>query len=134
MLEGLTQYAAQRNCAAAEVDTSVNRAVEFLLENRLFYDSPDSRFRRLTYPHRYRYDLLRALTFFARSEIPYDARMLPALGWLDSKRLQDGYWPLEYAHPGNVHFELEPVGEPSRFITLHALMIESYFSRAVSRA
>lgn len=133
VLEGLMQYAAARDQKPAGIDASVMRAIEFLLKNRLFVSDDDRRFRRLTYPHRYRYDLLRALSFFAKYRIPYDERMRPALEWLQKKQAQDGRWPLEYAHPGNVHFSLESVGEPSRFVTLHALIIESYFSRAVSR-
>jgi hypothetical protein len=135
VLEGMMQYAELRGASAAGgIGAAVRRAVEYLLENNLFCDDSDRRFRRLTYPHRYRYDLLRALVFFERFQLPYDSRMCAALDWLAEKRGRDGRWPLEYAHPGNVHFELEPLGEPSRLITLKALAIETYFSRAVERA
>lgn len=133
VLEGLLQYAAVRENPPVEIGPAAGRAVEFLLENRLFFGDSDRRFRKLVYPHRYRYDLLRALAFFAKYQMPHDARMNAALDWLAGKRAKDGLWPLEYAHPGNVHFELEPVGGPSRLITLKALTVESYFSRVKPR-
>jgi len=99
-----------------------------LLSNRLFIDHCDKRFRKLSYPYRYRYDLLRALEYFARHQVPFDIRMQPAIDWLQGKRQKTGVWHLENQHPGNVHFPLEEVGKPSRFITLKALYILRYFS------
>jgi hypothetical protein len=134
VLEGLSQYASVRRIVpAADIARAEARAVEFLLSIGLFFGA-DSRYRKLTYPHRYRYDLLRALKYFAMRETPYNERMLPAVEWLRKKSNPDGRWKLEYAHPGNTHFEPEPVGEPSRFITLFALTVDSYFSRFVPRA
>ncbi len=133
VLEGLLHYDAARENPAVDISSAAGHAVEFLLENHMFYGASDRRFRTLAYPHRYRYDLLRALSFFAKYQMPHDARMNDALDWLAGKRTIDGRWPLEYVHPGNVHFVLEPVGEPSRLITLKALTVESYFSRAASR-
>ncbi|MEZ4627615.1 MAG: hypothetical protein R2912_05850 [Eubacteriales bacterium] len=129
VLEGLAQYAAFRRKCAASVALSVSCAEAFLLENNLFADSGDKRFRKLTYPHRYRYDLLRALAYFTERKTPYDPRMRPALDWLAAKRQPDSRWPLEYSHPGNVHFIMEQTGQSSRFVTLKALTILDYFSR-----
>ncbi len=128
VLEGFAQYAATRPDRAANVALAVSCAEAFLLQNDLFAESSDKRFKKLTYPHRYRYDLLRALVYFAARNAPFDARMRPALEWLAGKRKQGGFWPLEYAHPGNVHFEMEPVGQPSRFVTLKAMTVLDYFS------
>lgn len=85
-------------------------------------DDADKRFRKLSFPYRYRYDLLRALEYFADKQVPYDPRMQPALDWLEAKRKKDGRWYLENEHKGNVHFTMEEVGKPSRFITLKALV------------
>ena len=65
------------------------------------------------------------LSTFRGQKTPHDARMDFALGWLLEKRRKDGYWYLENRHPGQVHFETEKVGEPSRFLTLKALYILS---------
>ncbi|MEN6530532.1 MAG: hypothetical protein ABFD17_01955 [Anaerolineaceae bacterium] len=83
----------------------------------------DRRFSRLSYPYRYRYDLLRALELFTDLGSPLHPKMLPALEWLREKQNSDGLWQLEHAHKGNVHFEMEVVRQPSRFITLKAVRI-----------
>ena len=93
-------------------------------------DDPDKRYRKLSFPYRYRYDLLRALVYFASIQVPFDARLLPALFWLLDKHKRDGRWYLENQHKGNVHFQMEEVGKPSRFITLKALTILNYFNKS----
>ena len=135
VLEGLAQYAASR---ASEDKVSVANAIQagvaFLLANNLFLDGADRRYTKLTYPARYRYDVLRALEFFAREKIPFDERMRPALQWLSGKRTQEGLWRLEHVHAGAVHFELEEVGKPSRFLTLKAMLVLDVYGRDVPDA
>ncbi|MBR0576735.1 hypothetical protein KCG48_10365 [Proteiniclasticum sp. BAD-10] len=106
---------------------ALSAGATYFLDRELFLEHSDPRFRKLAYPHRYRYDLLRILEYFAREHTPYDPRMEPALSWLKKKMSPDHTWPLELIHPGAVHFSLEPKGAPSRFITLKGLMILSYF-------
>lgn len=87
----------------------------------------DKRYRKLSYPFRYRYDLLRVLEYFVNAEFPYDERMAPALDWLSEKRGKDGLWPLENRHQGNEHCIMEDLRQPSRFITVKALrVLDSY--------
>ena len=129
VLEGFAQYRASVGRADADIRAACDRAVEFLLRNGLFAQNADPRFRKLAFPYRYRYDLLRALEFFATARIPYDARMRPAIEWLEAKRRADGLWYMEHQHKGNVHFVLEETGKPRRFITLKALVILDYFQR-----
>jgi hypothetical protein len=57
--------------------------------------------------------------------------MRPALLWLNSKRTQEGLWRLEHVHAGAVHFELEEVGKPSRFITRMALVVLDHYGRDI---
>ncbi|MDD4988526.1 MAG: hypothetical protein PHS68_06505, partial [Candidatus Izemoplasmatales bacterium] len=83
----------------------------------------DKRYRKLTFPFRYRYDLLRALFYFAKQNDLKESRLIPAINWLIEKRQNDKLWVLENEHPGNVHFQMEEIGSPSRFITLMALYI-----------
>jgi len=130
VLEGLGQYAASR--ASGEkicVDRAIQEGVAFLLANNLFLASADRRYTKLTYPARYRYDVLRALEFFARQKIPFEERMCPALLWLGGKRTQEGLWRLEQVHAGSVHFALEEVGKPSRFITWKAMVVLDAYGR-----
>ena len=130
VLEGLGQYTASRARGDRRtVDSAMQAGVAFLLANNLFLEGADRRFTKLTYPARYRYDVLRALEFFARQKIPLDERMRPAVQWLSGKRTQEGLWRLEHVHAGNVHFALEEVGKPSRFITLKAMVaLDAYGS------
>jgi len=128
VLEGLGEYyASHREDRVFEIESTRDKAIEFLLSNRLFIDDTDKRFRKLSYPYRYRYDLLRVLEYFASQKIQYDARMQPAIDWLKKKRKKDGLWYLENQYMGNVHFTMEQVGKPSRFITLKALYILKYY-------
>jgi len=124
VLEGLAQY--QRsgaNRCQGEVTEALERGTAFLLSNHLFMHARDRRFSLLSYPYRYRYDLLRALEFFTNLGIPLHPELLPAFEWLREKRKPDGLWQLEHTHKGNVHFEMEAIHQPSRFITLKALRI-----------
>jgi hypothetical protein len=129
VLEGFAQYRASIGRNTDSIVAASSRAIEFLLERGLFSQNADSRFQKLTYPYRYRYDLLRVLEFFAAANVPYDARMRPAIEWLEAKRRPGGLWYLEHQHKGNVHFVLEETGKPSRFITLKALVILDYFQQ-----
>jgi hypothetical protein len=112
------------------MEEATEKAIEFLLANRLFIADADVRFRKLSYPYRYRYNLLRVLEYFVDQQVPYDVRMQPALDWLQGKRKPDGRWHLEHQHKGNVHFTMEHTRKPSRFITLKALYIRRYFQTA----
>jgi len=129
VLEGLAQYHASIGRNTDSIVAASDRAIEYLLEHGLFSQNVDPRFQKLTYPYRYRYDLLRVLEFFATANIPYNARMRPAVEWLEAKRRPDGFWYLEHQHKGSVHFVLEETGKPSRFITLKALVILDYFQQ-----
>ena len=72
---------------------------------------------------RWRYDTLRALDYFQSAGLPFDERMAPALSVLMQKRKKDGTWPLQQNHPGQVHFDMEEVGQSSRWNTLRALRV-----------
>lgn len=128
VLEGLGQFRASvPGHGLSRLQSAEENAMAFLLFNRLFIDNPDKRFRKLSFPYRYRYDLLRVLEYFTSQQIPYDPRIQPALDWLQAKRNKDGLWYLENQHKGNVHFQMEEVGKPSRFVTLKALSILKHF-------
>ena len=128
VLEGFGQYRRQGlQNRLREIEESCANAVEFLLSNHLFIDFADKRFRRLSYPYRYRYDLLRALEYFSTEKVPFNIRMQPSIDWLQGKRQKDGLWYLENQHKGNVHISMEEVKAPSRFLTLKALFILRYF-------
>jgi hypothetical protein len=93
-----------------DIRTTQGKAVEYLLSKLLFIEEKDRRFRKLSFPYRYRYDLLRVLEYFAKQDLPYDLRMQLALDWLQSKRKSDGHWYLENIHPAGLS-----LSKPCRF-------------------
>ena len=48
---------------------------------------------------------------------------------LMKKRRADGTWPVQAKHPGQVHFDMEQTGEPSRWNTLRALRVLRHFDK-----
>ena len=108
---------------------------EFMLKHQLFRSDRSGEiihkdFLRLPYPGRWKYDILRALDYFQYAAAAPDERMEPALDVLMKKRREDGRWNVQAKHPGEVHFEYEKPGQPSRWNTLRALRVLQTF-RAV---
>lgn len=132
VLEGLHEYLIFQNGRKGEVLESRNKAIEFLLQHRLFRSHRtgrvvDTKMTRLSFPPRWRYDVLRVLDYFRNSKIPYDPRMDDALEILYKKQLDDGRWLLQQNYPGRSFFEMEEVGKPSRWNTLRALRVFTWF-------
>lgn len=136
VLEGLTEYLeAGIPYRSVQVLAARERGEEFLLQHRLYLSHRtgrimDPKMTRLSYPPRWRYDILRALEYFRSSGRLYDSRMDCALELLLKKRRKDGTWPLQMKHPGKTHFEMEKVGRPSRWNTLRALRVLEHFGVA----
>ena len=84
----------------------------------------------LSYPSRWRYDILRALDYFQAAEVKYDPRLQPALDVLEKKRRKDHKWPMQAKHPGQTHLDMEKTGCPSRWNTLRALRVLKHFCRS----
>jgi hypothetical protein len=87
----------------------------------------------LSYPSRWFYDTLRALDHFRSAGVAYDPRMQDALDILVKKRRKDGAWPATAKHPGQVHFDMEIRGQPSRWNTLRALRVLKHFGTGQHR-
>jgi hypothetical protein len=54
--------------------------------------------------------------------------MTGAINVLFKKRKKDGRWNLQAKHPGEVHFDMETPGKPSRWNTLRALRVLKHFN------
>jgi hypothetical protein len=103
-----------------------------LLQHNLFQSDKsgktiDKRFLMLSYPSRWRYDILRALDYFRLAGAGYDARMDDAVQVLLKKQRADHRWPVQAKHPGQTHFDMEKTGKPSRWNTLRALRVLNTF-------
>jgi len=129
VLEGLWEFLkAGHDYRKEEIEQARQQAESFLLNHKLFKSDKtgeiiDKRWCMLSFPSRWRYDILRALVYFADAGRPYDLRMEDALRILQYKRNKDGTWPVQMMHPGKVHFLMEKTGAPSRFNTLRALRV-----------
>jgi hypothetical protein len=135
VIEGINEYA--RNGYTYRIDAlrkAEQESREFILRHRLFRSDHsgeiiDKKMLMLSYPSRWRYDILRALDYFRTAGVDYDRRMEDAITVLMKKRLPDGTWPLQARHPGQTHFEMEQPGNPSRWNTLRALRVLKHFDR-----
>ena len=71
--------------------------------------------------------MLRGLDFFQRVRAPRDARLGEAIELVRQKRRSDGAWPLQNRYSGRTFFEMEKPGQPSRWNTLRALRVLSWW-------
>ena len=130
VLDGLRQWldTTPRHALRGAVLDAEQSALALVLEHRLFRSDKtgaviDRRFTLLSHPHRWHYDVLRGLDYFARVNAPRDERLQDAIDLLKSHRLADGSWPLQHKYGGKVYFDMEKLGGPSRWNTLRALRV-----------
>lgn len=134
VLEGISEYEHNGySYRLKELNEIKQSAVEFLLIHNLFRshrsgELMDKKMLMLSYPSRWRYDILRALDYFQLAGIAYDNRMDDVIEILLKKRRPDRTWPLQARHPGETHFEMEEISKPSRWNTLRALRVLKHFN------
>ena len=128
-LEGLNEFLKnkytykKKNILRAMAD-----AHEFILMHRLYKSDHtgeiiDKKMTMISYPPRWRYDILRAMDYFRDAGVKYDNRMDDAVNLILSKRRNDGSWPVQAKHAGKVHFDMEKNGGQSRWNTLRVLRV-----------
>ncbi|XMB72880.1 prenyltransferase/squalene oxidase repeat-containing protein [Mycoplasmatota bacterium WC30] len=133
MIEGFNSYINFDYTYKVEIIKKLRKdAIEFILLHRLFKSDRTGeiikkQFTMLSYPPRWKYDILRALEAFREAMIPYDDRMSDAFNILFKKRKKDGTWLLQSKHQGRVHFDMETVGKSSRWNTLRILRVLKHF-------
>lgn len=133
VIEGIWEYATNGyRYRLEELQEAADKSREFLWQHRLFRSDRtgeiiDRKMLMLSYPSRWRYDILRALDYFQRAGANFDPRMQDALDVLNEKRRKDNKWPVQAKHPGQTHFDMEKTGEPSRWNTLRALRVLKHF-------
>lgn len=133
VLEGILEYA--RNGYSYRLDelqVAARQSEEFLLMHHLYKSDKtgeviDKRWLMLSYPARWYYNILRALDYFWAAGADYDPRMRDALDVLLDKRRKDETWPVQAKKSGQVYFDMEKTGGPSRWNTLRALRVLGRF-------
>jgi hypothetical protein len=133
VLEGILEYAKNGyGYRLEELQEAEDKSRTFILQHRLFRSDRtgniiDKKMLMLSYPSRWKYDILRALDYFQFAGINYDPQMQDALDILTKKRRKDNKWPVQAKHPGQTHFEMEKTGGPSRWNTLRAMRVLKHF-------
>jgi hypothetical protein len=139
VLEALLEYELAGR-GGAEVTEARRRGEEYLLERRLFRRRTTGEvierdrkggadWRRFAFPTWWHYDVLRGLEYLRRAGATPDPRVADAIELVESKRDRDGRWPLDHRHAGTMPIEVdEGVGQPSRWNTLRALRVLSWYS------
>ena len=129
VLEGIDEY--EKNdykYRIKELVSSRIRAHSFILKHNIFQShrtgEPVSKHMlMLSYPGRWKYDILRCLDYFQAVNETYDNRMDDAIAILLKKKRKNNKWPLQQKHPGLTHFDMEQTGTDSRWNTLRALRV-----------
>jgi|TARA_Y100000310_G_scaffold112740_1_gene111239 hypothetical protein len=135
VLEGIVEFLkAGYTYRLTDLQKVKESAEKFILLHHLFISDKTGNiikkeFLRIPYPCRWKYDILRALDYFQYSRGKWDNRMEEAIKIIQEKRKSDGRWNLHAAHPGQVHFEMEKPGQPSRWNTLRALRVLKHFKK-----
>ena len=139
VLEGITEY--ERNgytYRLSELIQCRDTSVEFLLMHKLYRSDRTGEiihpnFLKIPYPCRWRYDILRALDYFQYAKIRWDDRMQSAIEVLLQKRNKDGTWNVQAKYAGQLHFEMEKAGKPSRWNTLRCLRVLQMYSGTLNQ-
>ncbi|MEQ8325307.1 MAG: hypothetical protein RID18_00100 [Cytophagales bacterium] len=133
VLEGLFEFQ-KTGCTYRykDIQKAIESGQQFVLLHRLFLSDRTGQiirpeFLKMPYPSRWKYNILRALDYFQYANCNYDARMDESLHLLLHKKNSNGTWNLQAAHPGEVHFNMEKTGEPSRWNTLRSLRVLNHF-------
>ncbi len=133
VLEGLYEfYKSGYAYRVNDISGAKTNAEEFILLHHLFLSDRTGKiikkeFLKMPYPSRWKYDILRALDYFQYAKYKWDIRMEPAIQELEKKRNKNSTWNLQAKHPGQVHFEMEKAGKPSRWNTLRAMRVLKHY-------
>ncbi len=117
-----------------------HRGEEYLLQRRLLFrlstgESVGPWATHLAYPFRAFYSALNALDHFRAAAlhdgVAPDPRLGEAVEVVRRARRPDGTWLQERRHPGRVWFEVDvPAGEPSPWLTFHAVRVLTWWDEA----
>ena len=132
--EGLLAFEAAFG-ATPTLTASRVRAHEYLLERRLLRrlsngDVVNPVWMQFAFPTLWHYDVLRALDYLRAAGVTPDERIEESIAIVVDRRQADGRWRLDVRHRATLYEEMAgPVGEPNRWITLHARRVLDWYAR-----
>jgi hypothetical protein len=114
-----------------EIKENIPNAWEFILKKRLFRsvhtgEIIDPKMLMLSYPGRWKYDILRCMEYFASVRKSYDDRMDEAMNLILHKK-KGCRWSVQQKYSGKVHFDMERTGGDSRWNTLRVLRMLRFY-------
>ena len=128
VLEGLLAFEQGVGRDAAITNARI-RAHEYFLQRRMLRrlstgEIIDRSWTELAFPPLWHYDVLRALDYLRAAQAAPDERVDEAVAVIRDRRRPDGRWLLNVRHPDTLFEDVAgEVGEPNRWITLHALRV-----------
>jgi hypothetical protein len=127
-LEALRESAIAGSSRAKEIAGAEARGQEFFLQHGMFRshrsgEVVNPRFLRFSFPPRWHYDILRGLDYFWSAGALVDNRLEESITVVADKRNSNNTWPLQQRWKGETWFEMESIGEPSRWNTLRAMRV-----------
>lgn len=133
VLDGLHQYQLRYPGQSSIALQAQLKGMEFLLAYKIFKNPAtgvaiDQKMTLFSFPPRWHYDVLAALDYFQTYRASKDNRIIDALSLLESKHNPDGTWNLQNRHAGKTFFEMGQIGKPSRWNTLRALRVLSWWN------
>jgi hypothetical protein len=134
VLEGLLEYEHATGGSPA-LTVARERGQEYLLKRSLLRrlstgEVINSAWTQFSFPSGYHYDILRGLQYLRKAKVTPDARMSEAINIVATKQAADGRWSLEIVYPNELQAEPGVAeGQPSRWITLRAWQVLSWYSR-----
>ena len=129
VIEGFTSYLqGGYQHRPDEVRHAMEQAIEFMLLHQLFISDRtgeiiDKKFLQLTFPARWKYNVLRGMDALRAAKVTWDPRMQAAIDVLQKKRRPDGRWNAQAKHSGETHFNMERAGRAGRWNTLMAMRV-----------
>lgn len=105
----------------------MEKANEFILNHKLYKSHTTDeiihpQFIDITFPPRWKYNILSALDYFRYIDYPFDDRMSEAIE-IVKQREKNGFWSKGKQMSGKNYFNLDQPRSPSRFNTLRALRV-----------
>lgn len=99
----------------------------YLKRNKGF--KPKAGWLKFGYPLHYNSDILEAMRSMVDASVKYDRRMDNALDVIEKNRLPDGRWKLGFSLNGKMWIDIEKRGQPSKWVTYHALRVLRHYRR-----